>query len=246
MEQLFSIFEAPIEAARNQAPAQNVDLEWAYQKITTDPTLKSLTDQLRSTTDSSQKKIFKVKKLPAAEFGALATGRGQAKVKEESGLICIDADHLSDQGWAPEDLKHAIFEDPLLSTRLAFISPSGDGLKAVLDRPCEIPHEDYFKALCNYMPEAYNFHLDSATKNISWLCFLCHDSEALFSPQAHTIDNDTLQSFMSAYGSEKAQKPTKVNAVPGIDKGGVIGAFCHCYTISEAIETFLADIYSER
>ena len=80
-------------------------------------------------------------------------------------------------------LKHMLFADKFLNPAFIFVSPSKKGLKIFIRiRNSEASfHDDYFRVLSAYFKYQYGIAVDSACRDISRACFLCHDSEALFS-----------------------------------------------------------------
>lgn len=116
-----------------------------------------------------------------------------------SGLVIIDLDHLSENGIDLRELREAISQNGELGLRLLFVSPSGDGLKIVckskrgFDSPQTYEREyfalaDYFRKFIEkrYSSETASAVVDTSGKDISRLCFLCHDPEVmLFAPTTY-------------------------------------------------------------
>ncbi|MCB9222265.1 MAG: VirE protein, partial [Ignavibacteria bacterium] len=95
-------------------------------------------------------------------------------------LLTIDFDHIQDI----PTLKAALLNDHYFETELLFVSPSGDGLKWVI--PIDLTqakHQDYFKAVANYVSHTYQLEIDQSGKDISRACFLPHDSEIFINPK---------------------------------------------------------------
>lgn len=238
----FSLFGAPVTAPSNQTPENNITLAQAYAYIiSSEP--KAATLAYRQLAPDQQKQR-KVQAFKAATFSGVFSGRTDKDLQAESKLLCIDIDHAPAQGWPVDQLKDIIARDSNLATKLAFVSPSADGLKVVVERPEGYTHRAYFEALQRYFKNAYNMSIDSRCGNISRLCFLPYDPKAHYNEKA-SITPQALQAFKAAYSSPiEAESHAPKAAVAVEDKTGIAGAFCRCYTIPEAIEAFLPDIYT--
>ena len=85
-----------------------------------------------------------------------------------SGYACLDFDDLD----APEVFRDKLKENEYIYS--AFISPSGNGVKAIFKVPAEIAnHKKYYEAMC----ETFDAKLDTKTKDISRVCYESSDDE---------------------------------------------------------------------
>ena len=155
-------------------------LKWS----TTNVELKLNTDSYKQWIDEhpnatkTEKSKMKVKHFSVVSFGGTFTGTGRAvDINIVSGLIVMDFDHIKNL----TDVKNKLKSDP--HTFLMFVSPSGDGLKAVVKHNLIDP--DKWKYLYNEL-EAYYLQLfmletdisgkqlaaDSSGKDISRMCFM--------------------------------------------------------------------------
>lgn len=124
--------------------------------------------ELRAELDPEKKKKIKGS-LPAVTFCGTFKTRKKDQLKEGSGLAILDFDKLTD-----------VFEykDKLKSNDYIFacwISPSGDGLKALVKIPVIGNDSDYkniYKQLCVIFPD-----LDTSGSDISRLCFESYDPD---------------------------------------------------------------------
>lgn len=97
------------------------------------------------------------------------------KLIKHSGLLCLDFDHVQ----RLEDLFLALKNDPQLKTRLLFRSPSGDGLKWIIEidlTKCD--HAQWFRAVANNVFKTYHVPVDQSGKDICRACFLPWDPKA--------------------------------------------------------------------
>lgn len=123
------------------------------------------------------------KKLHAILFGGVAVNRTDNDINQPSGLMVTDYDHLPDveflRIWDKlKNDKHTV---------LMFRSPSGDGIKAVVNIPKSTKDEyrKRFKAYEEYIQEPEFF--DEKNSNISRLCFVSYDPELYTNYEAETF-----------------------------------------------------------
>jgi hypothetical protein len=162
-----SFFKCPIG---NIVPDKTLSL-LAVSKIVMLGDLEEATNNVRSG------KWSKTEKLPYITPSGCFTKRKASEIVSYSGIVSIDADDVN------TDLKHVIFADKFLNPAFIFVSPSKKGLKVFIRiRNSEASfHDDYFRVLSAYFKSQYGIVVDSACRDISRACFLCHDCEALFS-----------------------------------------------------------------
>lgn len=208
----FSYFLPPIW---NTTPARVLSLEevWEYvtgrkildvyrEDTTTRQTtrigsLQEITRRVRSMTpqEYGNRQTGKVTLLPLVTFGGVFALREGDGLRETSGLVCLDIDHISSQGGSLEDLKGRISQDLEIGVRLVFTSPSGDGLKIVCKTSGEITdRESYrreFEILNSFVSRKYSVQLDSQTSNIDRGCLLCFDPDAVLQTWEDTFDPET-------------------------------------------------------
>ena len=120
-------------------------------------------------------------KLPAVVFGGYYASRkaGAAPV-ELSGLLSLDFDKLGDFG--ARDLKARLAEDRHVV--LAFISPGGQGVKAVIRCDGASSHGDAFNAAASHFEKKFNVKCDAACKDAVRLCFVSWDAAPVVNQQA--------------------------------------------------------------
>lgn len=120
---------------------------------------------------------------PAVTFSGSFQKRTDASMLVHSGLIGIDLDHLARSGLNPEAVRSACAQKSF--TVAAFISPSGDGVKAVaLVTPVpqtDVGHRRAFdQVVAAYADVAPVGVSDQSVKNPSRLCLLPHDAGRVF------------------------------------------------------------------
>jgi hypothetical protein len=130
---------------------------------------KELVKGIRSESDKTKRNVLK-QSLPAICFSGTFTKRMDNALIKHSGLICLDFDgYKSTKDMLQE--KERLSKDKYVYS--VFISPSGNGLKALVKIP-EDPdnHKNYFNSLQSYF-NSPNF--DTTSKNISRVCYESYD-----------------------------------------------------------------------
>lgn len=87
---------------------------------------------------------------------------------KHSGFACLDFDDVND----PSQLRDSLKGNEYIYS--AFISPSGNGVKAIIKIPASIKdHKKYYEAIC----ETFETKLDTSTKDVSRVCYESSDAE---------------------------------------------------------------------
>ncbi len=173
-----SFFKGPIT---NTKPEKEIGIEEVYEFIRSD-NLKELTAQLRKIKelDEKQYKASKAKLLPSVTFGGSFEKRANSKIRELSNLMCFDIDDIEDVDRTITQL----LDDIHLGIILLFISPGGNGLKAVLRSPLGLDYSSAYQSIRDYLKMRLGIETDP-TSDISRACFLCHDENVFYN--AHAI-----------------------------------------------------------
>ena len=171
----FSFFKAPIQNTKSH---KSITIKDAYNYIV-GHYAKEKTETLRSFDDKKRARLYKSANFDYVTFCGEFDIRSNNSVKSVSGLLCIDFDHVVEL----EVLFSKLLKDDYFNTVLLFRSPSGDGLKWVIEiPPSDLPHPDFFRAIENYIFKVYGIKIDGSGKDISRACFLCHDPNAYINP----------------------------------------------------------------
>jgi hypothetical protein len=111
--------------------------------------------------------------LPAFMLSATTKGGHKAAdVIEHSGLLQIDVENVGAEQSA--DLRDKIGDDRHILA--AWISPSGDGVKAIMRIPASVAgHKAAFAAAVDHMRETYAIEIDNQCSDVGRLCFVSHD-----------------------------------------------------------------------
>ena len=166
-----SFFKAPV---RNVFPLNVLKLHEIHSLIIGN-SYKEYTERLRSISDIKEKRKFKANHFDYVTFSGIFKKRSDKELLKHSSLITIDLDHLENL----QLVKDQLLQDEYFDTEMLFTSPSGDGLKWIIRIDLsKATHQDYFKAITNYLNQTYNIEVDQSGKDISRACFLSHDPDA--------------------------------------------------------------------
>ncbi len=171
----FSFFKAPIT---NTQPHKNITINDTYNYITGHYAQKR-TSTLRAITDKKKARIYKAAQFDYVTFCGEFSSRHNDKCTAESNLLCLDFDHIPNL----EELFHKLRQDQYFETALLFRSPSGDGLKWIIETDKgNHTHADYFRAVAKYIKQTYCTEADPSGKDLARACFLPHDPDAYINP----------------------------------------------------------------
>lgn len=130
---------------------------------------KELVKGIRQEKDKSARNELK-KMLPAICFSGIFTKRNDNSLTEHSGLICLDFDGYEKKKDLLADKEKLSKSEFVYSV---FISPSGNGLKALIKIPQDVDnHVNYFNSLENHFNSPY---FDKTCKNLSRVCYESFD-----------------------------------------------------------------------
>ena len=137
----------------------------------------------------------KKKKLPIVCFSGEFSKRADDALFEHSGFIVLDFDHVD-----VEATKSALATDDYIQS--CWVSPSGDGIKALVQVTNTERHRDHFRALITYFDKQYTLEVDESGINESRACFESYDPDI--------IVKDEWKKF-GAFSSEHAEAQTPTN-----------------------------------
>lgn len=149
-------------------------------------------EAIRNETDKEKRNNAK-SKLVSVCFSGEFSRRAAKNIVKHSGFACLDFDDLP----TFEDaicLRDSLQDNEYIYS--AFISPSGNGVKAIVKIPPEIEnHKKYYEALC----ETFDSFLDTKTKDVSRVCY------ESFDPDLFINEKSKVWALKKEY-SEVAQK----------------------------------------
>jgi len=147
-----------------------------------DGATKKLVKGIRASKDKSERNELK-KKLPAICFSGKFVKRNDNSIVEHSGFICLDFDGYEKRKILIEH-KERFTKDKFIYS--VFISPSGNGLKVIVQIPPNVDnHINYFNSLEKYFDSAY---FDKTCKNVSRVCYESYDPLLYINPNSQLWD----------------------------------------------------------
>ena len=145
------------------------------------------------------------KRLPAVIWSGTFIKRDNASLVKHSGLLCADLDSVGER--LSETRRNLVTSPHLFAL---FLSPSGDGLKAVFRVPADASkHAASFLTIEKHLPELTGFDIDQACKDVARLCFLAYDPEIYINENAVEIEP-----------FPEVEKPTRIhpNGIPNVSE----------------------------
>ncbi len=139
-------------------------------------------------------KDFK-KKLPVVLFSGEFKARNDEALEKHSQFIVLDFDHIN-----VEASKAILSTDPYVYS--CWVSPSGDGLKALVKITNPERHRDHFRALRTYFEKQYTLEVDESGINESRACFESWDPDIVINEQSKPF---------GAFATEKSESQVAVS-----------------------------------
>ncbi|MCC5805456.1 MAG: AAA family ATPase [Opitutales bacterium] len=124
---------------------------------------------IRAESDPARRRELK-RRLPAVLFAGTFSVRRNDALETPSGFLVLDFDDLDD---AP-GVRDRMGADPCV--RAAFVSPSGNGVKALLPTG-DRPYREAFAVAEEYLWSNYGLQADPSGKDPARLCFVSHDPD---------------------------------------------------------------------
>lgn len=130
------------------------------------------------------------KKLPVVLFSGEFSSRNDEALFDHSGFIVLDFDHID-----VASSKSLLATDPYVYS--CWVSPSGDGLKALVRITNPERHRDHFRSLVTYFSKQYNLQVDESGINESRACFESYDPDI-------SINDDAIR--FGAFATERSEQ----------------------------------------
>ena len=152
--------------------------------------------------NGNQEKANQLKKRLVAftVSGLFEGGRKMSFLKSYNPFVILDIDKLDLEVLPDLVLKIKNIE----FTRVVFISPSGRGLKIIVEVDSGVKmHGLAYRQVCNYYEKELAVEIDKSGKDITRLCFMSYDPEAYFNEDS-TVFN--IKKSNTDNGQESIQK----------------------------------------
>ena len=238
---MISFFRAPI---KNITPQAQVSVLQIYKYITSDYA-KLATERLRLIADHHEARCYKSELLDSVTFSGCFSSRRTGGLIEHSGFLCFDIDKIESERRLQE-IKSLLINNEELHTVLCFRSPSGNGLKWVVEVPdrhwltqihkpsylsdkSDCPnspnsptsliknHRLLYERIRQYLLTQYGIATDH-TSDIARPCYLCYDPDAYYDPPTFK-DNPASKLLTSkATSLEYQDKPSVLEILAKTNK----------------------------
>lgn len=193
-----------------------VDIDYVLKSIK-DCKIQKQLDKIQNCTDLDLKKDLK-KQLPCILFSGEFSERKDKSIINHSGFVVLDWDKLEDLQTKKSEICSYNF------VYSCFISPSGNGLKAVVKIPADIKkHRGYYRGLMKMFPD-----LDATSINESRICYASCDKDIYINKNAIDFTDfvEDLQKIPSKVLNEKKSNDyTKADLALKIIRNSTAGNF---------------------
>ena len=152
-----------------------ITLETALERIKNGGKNRFIIESLREG-DKSKKK-----ELPIVCFsGLFPSERTDDSIIDHSSIIVVDFDHVD-----VDHVKALLCMDDYVYS--CWVSPSGDGLKALVRISHPERHRDHFRAIISYFEKTYGLQVDESGINESRACFEAYDPDMCLKDECKTF-----------------------------------------------------------
>ena len=157
----------------NDLQGHQISVLGALERIRTGKS-KALVEQARQATNKKDADEIK-KMLPAVCFSGTFSRRKDSELIQHSGYIVLDFDNVSNIDQKRDELC------AIRHITAVWLSPSGNGLKALVKIERDTMHKEHFDALMTDFPD-----IDKTGRNVSRLCFESYDQDIYINLDAET------------------------------------------------------------
>ena len=149
-----------------------ISVEAALKRIQEGKSKKTV-EEIRNTLDKEKANKIKLN-LPSVCFsGKFGADRTDAQLLKHSGYIVLDFDNI----FELREKQNEIISNPFIYA--CWVSPSGNGLKALVKIASGSKHREHFQALQEVFPE-----IDRSGINVSRVCYESYDTEIYINEKA--------------------------------------------------------------
>jgi hypothetical protein len=179
---------------------------------------KDLVKRIRAEKRKPERNEMK-KQLPAICFSGKFNKRSDSAIIEHSGLICLDFDGYTKQKELLQDKENLSKSKYVFSV---FISPSGNGLKALVKIPADPEnHTNYFNSLEKHFNSPY---FDKTSKNLSRVCYESYD------PLIHINENSSIWDTIEEAEYNEVSKVKDQPTIPITDENKIVDILVKWWT----------------
>jgi len=208
---------------RNIDDGHNINIETALNRIETGTSKKTIEDIRAYLKEGDQEAAKKIKtfSLPYVCFSGTFNKRDDKSIIEHSGFAILDFDHMTEEIMS--SCKEYLMGCNFIYS--VWISPSGNGLKALAKIPAIIEdHRDYYLGLIKYFKK-YEKYVDETSVNLSRACFESYDPNIYINKDAEEFVEKYVEkkSTVAITSSEIKTDYAKVNVAANIIRKSMSG-----------------------
>lgn len=163
--------------------------------------------------------------------GIFDTDRRKENLIKYYGLMVLDIDKLESEEEV-EQIKEKARNMP--ETKMAFVSPSGLGLKIIVEtNNTDVErHTEVYKELVEYYEKALEVELDSQTCDVARLCFFSYDENAYYNIDSKIFQSEVLKNTPKKEIRKeiKIKKEIKIQIINDLEKYDKVIEEVICFT----------------
>ena len=142
-----------------------------------DGVAREQTERLRTIMDPQGHKLYKCTEFESAVLSGVFRSAEDKEPTKPSGYVCFDFNYVSVQ-----DTKDILTGVEQYETVLLFTSPSGHGVKWVVNNNTVFNHEQFYKVVHDFLWKTYRLEANMEASGVSHRCFLPWDPEVYINP----------------------------------------------------------------
>ena len=188
MNQVVTIFPS-IKQTENPV---HITIQTALSRISTGGKHIQIVREVRSGNKEAKKQ------LPIILWSGKFSERKDTALEEHSGFIVLDFDHIDVEGS-----KNVLATDQYVFS--CWISPSGEGLKALVKISNPHHHRDHFRALQAYYDKEYGLEVDPSGINVSRACFDSYDPDIVINESSNIFGQMISEKALSQKAEQQGR-----------------------------------------
>jgi len=188
MNQVVTIFPS-IKQTENPV---HITIQTALSRISTGGKHIQIVREVRSGNKEAKKQ------LPIILWSGKFSERKDTSLEEHSGFIVLDFDHIDVEGS-----KNVLATDQYVFS--CWISPSGEGLKALVKISNPHHHRDHFRALQAYYDKEYGLEVDPSGINVSRACFDSYDPDIVINESSNIFGQMISEKALSQKAEQQGR-----------------------------------------
>lgn len=188
MNQVVTIFPS-IKQTENPV---HITIQTALSRISTGGKHIQIVGEVRSGNKEAKKQ------LPIILWSGKFSERKDTSLEEHSGFIVLDFDHIDVEGS-----KNVLATDQYVFS--CWISPSGEGLKALVKISNPHHHRDHFRALQAYYDKEYGLEVDPSGINVSRACFDSYDPDIVINESSNIFGQMISEKALSQKAEQQGR-----------------------------------------